>query len=76
MYPDWLANVVLVKKANEKWHMCIDFIDLNKVCSKDSCLLLWIDQLVDVTSGYELLSFMDAFIDLIKSGWHLKMRRK
>ena len=35
-YPDWLANVVLVKKANGKWRMCVDFMDLNKACSKDS----------------------------------------
>ena len=34
-YPDWLANIVMVKKANEKWRMCIDFIDLNKACPKD-----------------------------------------
>ncbi|XP_068476567.1 uncharacterized protein [Phaseolus vulgaris] len=30
-YPEWLANVVLVKKANGKWRMCVDFTDLNKV---------------------------------------------
>jgi hypothetical protein len=35
-YPDWLANVVLVKKANGKWRMCVDFTDLNKACPKDS----------------------------------------
>ena len=35
-YPDWLANVVLVKKANSKWRLCIDFIDINKVYPKDS----------------------------------------
>ena len=35
-YPEWLANVVLVKKANGKWRMCVDFIDLNKACPKDS----------------------------------------
>ena len=29
-YPDWLANVVLMKKANGKWRMCVDFTDLNK----------------------------------------------
>ena len=28
-YPEWLANVVMVKKSNEKWSMCVDFIDLN-----------------------------------------------
>ena len=31
-YPDWLANVVLVKKAKEKWRLCIDFTDVNKAC--------------------------------------------
>ena len=35
-YPDWLENVVKVKKSNDKWRMCVDFIDLNKVCLKNS----------------------------------------
>ena len=26
-YLDWLANVVMVKKANGKWRMCVDFTD-------------------------------------------------
>jgi hypothetical protein len=34
-YPKWLANTVMVNKANGKWRMCIDFIDLNKACPKD-----------------------------------------
>jgi len=38
-YPEWLANAVLVKKANGKWRMCVDFTDLNKACPKDSYLL-------------------------------------
>ena len=42
-YPDWLANVVLVKKANGKWRMCVDFTNLNKACPKDSFPLLRID---------------------------------
>ena len=29
-YPDWLANVVLVKKVNGKWRLCIDFTDVNR----------------------------------------------
>ena len=60
-YPDWLANVVMVKKANGKWRMCVDFTDLNKACPKNSYLLPRIDQLVDSTAGHKLLSFMDAF---------------
>ena len=62
-YPDWISNVVLVKKANGKWRMCIDFKKLNKTCPKDSYPLPRIDQLVDATSGHELLTFMDAFSD-------------
>ena len=45
-YPEWLANVVLVKKANGKWRMCMDFMDftdLNKACPKDSFPLPRID---------------------------------
>ncbi|KAL0394521.1 UNVERIFIED_CONTAM: hypothetical protein Slati_4418300 [Sesamum latifolium] len=40
--------------------MCIDFRDLNKACPKDYYPLPRIDQLVDSTSGCELLSMMDA----------------
>lgn len=25
-----ILNVVLLEKSNEKWHMCVDYIDLNK----------------------------------------------
>ena len=60
-YPDWLANVVLVKKANGKWRMCVDFTDLNKACPKNSFPLPRINQLVDSTVGHKLLTFIDAF---------------
>jgi hypothetical protein len=53
--------VVLVKKANEKWRMCVNFTNLNRACPKDSFPLPRIDLLVDSTSGHELLTFMDAF---------------
>ena len=60
-YPEWLANVVLVKKVNEKWRLCIDFTDVNQACPKDNFPLTWIYLIVDATTGHELLSFMDAF---------------
>ena len=55
-YPDWLANVVMVKKANGKWRMCVDFTDLNKACPKDSYLLLRVDVLVDFVGDCALKS--------------------
>ena len=60
-YPEWLASVVLVKKANGKWRLCINFTDINKACPKGSFPLPRIDLIVDATAGHELLSFMDAF---------------
>ena len=59
--PKWLANIVMVKKANGKWRMCVDFINLNKACPRDSYLLLCIELLMDSMAGHQLLSFMDAF---------------
>ena len=60
-YPDWLVNIVMVKKAKRKWRMCVDFTDLNRACPKDSYPLPRIDTLVDLMARHELLSFMDAF---------------
>ena len=60
-YPEWLANVAMVKNPNGKWRICIDYTDLNKACPKDSFLIPRIDQLMDVTMGHELLSFIDAY---------------
>ena len=51
----------MVKKANRKWRMCVDFTDLNKACPKDSYPLLRVDILVDFIAQHQLLSFMDAF---------------
>ena len=34
-YPEWLANIMVVKKKSGKWQVCVDFTDLNKACPKD-----------------------------------------
>ncbi|GAU45958.1 hypothetical protein TSUD_301670 [Trifolium subterraneum] len=60
-YTTWLSNVVLVKKFNGKWRMCVDYTDLNRACPKDAYPLPNIDKLVDNSSGFKLLSFMDAY---------------
>lgn len=59
--PEWLANVVMVKKRNGKLRMCVDYTDLNAACPKDPYPLPSIDQLIDATSRHLMLSFMDAF---------------
>ena len=28
-FPEWLANIVVVKKKNGKWRICVDFTNLN-----------------------------------------------
>ena len=60
-YPKWLAKVVLVKKSNGKWRLCINFTDIKRACPKDSFPLPRINLIVDATTGHELLSIMDAF---------------
>ena len=44
-YTKWLSNLVLVeKKTNGTWCICVDFTNLNRACPKDSYLLLKIDK--------------------------------
>jgi hypothetical protein len=57
----WLANPVIVPKANGKLWMCIDYTSLNKDCPKDPYPLPRIDQIVDSTFECDLLSFLDAY---------------
>jgi hypothetical protein len=60
-HPNWIDNPVLVPKKNGMWQMCVDYTSLNKACLKDPFLLPQIDQVIDLTVGCELLSFLDAY---------------
>ena len=42
--------------------MCVDYTGLNKACPNDHFPLPRIDQIVDSTSGCEILSFLDAYL--------------
>ncbi|GKU90960.1 hypothetical protein SLEP1_g4897 [Rubroshorea leprosula] len=64
-YCEWVANPVLVKKANGKWRMCIDYTNLNQACPKDCYPMPSIDKLVEAALGNERLSLLDAY-----SGYH------
>jgi hypothetical protein len=60
-YPQWLANVVMVRKRNGKWQMCMNFTDLNKCCPKDDFPLVRIDKIIDSTTGCEMMVLLDYF---------------
>src|SRR3954467_2770433 len=36
LHPTWLANPAVVRKANGKWRLCIDYTDINKACPRRS----------------------------------------
>ncbi|XP_071718014.1 uncharacterized protein [Rutidosis leptorrhynchoides] len=42
-YQTWVANPVMVRKLDNSWRMCVDFIDINKACPKDNYPLPEID---------------------------------
>nr|CAH67683.1 H0510A06.8 [Oryza sativa] len=62
IHPEWLANPVVVPKANGKLRMCIDYTDLNKACPKDPYPLPRIDQIVDSTAG-QIGRNVEAYVD-------------
>ena len=53
--------MVVVPKKGGKWRVCVDHIDLNEACPKDSFPLPCIDQIMDATTGHNILLFPDAF---------------
>jgi hypothetical protein len=70
-YPQWLANIMMVRKKNRKWKMCTDFTDLNKCYPKDDFPLTRIDQIIDSASGYDMMALLDYF-----SGYHQILLRR
>jgi hypothetical protein len=56
-----MVNLVVVPKAGRKLQMCIDYTSLSKACPKDPFPLPHIDQIMDSTSGCDLLCFLDAY---------------
>jgi hypothetical protein len=56
--PLWLANIVLVMKKNG--HVCVDFHDLNRACPKDDFPIPTTEMVVDATTGYGTMFFMDG----------------
>nr|GEX55304.1 reverse transcriptase domain-containing protein [Tanacetum cinerariifolium] len=60
-YHDWLSNLVMVKKHDDSWRMCVDFKDLNKACSKDGYPLPEIVWKVKSLCGFLFKCFLVAY---------------
>nr|GEW49948.1 reverse transcriptase domain-containing protein [Tanacetum cinerariifolium] len=60
-YHSWLSNLVMVKKHDDNWRMCVDFKDLNKACPKNGYPLPEIDWRVESLCGYPYKCFLNAY---------------
>ena len=61
----WSFPVLLVRKKNGKWRLCIDYRKLNDITIKDSYALPFIDELISSVRGAKIFSALDLY-----SGYH------
>lgn len=66
----------MVTKANYKWKMCVDYINLNKACLKDSYPLPSIDQMVDGVTDHKIPNFLDAYFVYNQISMHSRDKEK
>jgi len=60
-YSEWVSNIVVIPKKDNKIRVCVDFRDLNRASPKDEFPLPYIDILVDNAVKSSTYSFMDGF---------------
>jgi hypothetical protein len=68
----WVSPLVIVPKKNGKWHVCIDYHELNKATLKYHFPLPFIDQVLDTLAGKNIFLFLMDLVVIIKSKSLLK----
>ncbi|XP_075095392.1 uncharacterized protein LOC142173674 [Nicotiana tabacum] len=59
-HPTWISSIVPVRMKNGQIRVCVDFRDLNNAYPKDEFPLPIPDLIIDATTGYEVIFFMDG----------------
>ncbi|GJZ01604.1 hypothetical protein Tco_0519565 [Tanacetum coccineum] len=57
----WVSNPVIVKKADGRWKLCIDFTDINKACPKENHPLPATESKVESIHRHQFKCFLDAY---------------
>ncbi|GJU18299.1 hypothetical protein Tco_1146265 [Tanacetum coccineum] len=60
-YPTWISNLVLVKKVDDTWRMCIDFKNQNSACLKDYYPLSKFDLKIEAVMEFPFKCILDAY---------------
>ena len=57
----WVSPLVIVPKKGGKWHVCVDYRELNLATKKDHFPLPFVDLVLDNLAGKKYFSFLDEF---------------
>ena len=57
----WVSSLVIVPKKRGKWHVFVDYRELNLATKKDHFPLPFVDQVLDNLVGKKYFFFLDGF---------------
>jgi hypothetical protein len=60
-YPEWIANLVSVRKKNGEIRLCVDFINLNRCSRKDNYPLPKMEHILQRVTCSTRMSMIDGF---------------